>query len=136
MDRLMNTTTGPSDRDRQVDEIIADYFEAEVRGQPPDRAELLARHPEFADELRAFFADHDALKLMAQQGPATLPPEAPVVPNLANAPTCPPADHSPLATHPSPPGAKIGCFGDYEILEEIARGGMGVVYSGLQGAAD
>jgi tRNA A-37 threonylcarbamoyl transferase component Bud32 len=102
-------TTGEA----RVNQIIADYLQAIERGEVPDRAGLLARHADIVAELSAFFADHDRFQRAA----------AP----LADALTLPPCDS------PSPGrGPKVAYFGDYELLEEIARGGMGIVYKARQ----
>jgi WD40 repeat protein len=101
----------------RLDEVIAAYLEAAEQGSPPDREALLARHPDLADGLRAFFADHDRL------GRVGAPPRA-AEPTTAEA--------------VGPPAAGAGefgagrSFGDYELLEKIAQGGMGVVYKARQ----
>jgi WD40 repeat protein/serine/threonine protein kinase len=105
-----------SSRMRRLNEIIAGYLQAVDRGQTPDRGQLLSQHPDLADSLRAFFADHDRMK----QAAVPLPPtEAPTL-----APSEVPTNAAPCATVPY--------FGDYESLQEIARGGMGVVYKARQ----
>jgi hypothetical protein len=100
--------------DPRLNEIIAAYLEAVDAGREPDRQELLRRHPDLAAELEAFFADRDAFDRLAPPGPA-------------GTPTLAPSEQSAPA-----PGAKVRYFGDYELLEEIARGGMGVVYKARQ----
>ncbi|MFO0808342.1 MAG: protein kinase [Gemmataceae bacterium] len=96
----MNPT--PS-RDERIDAAIADY----LRGTA-DRDALLAAHPDLADELQSFIADHERMHRFAE--PATVGLDADVD-------DCPP---------------RVRYFGDYELLDEVARGGMGVVYRARQ----
>jgi serine/threonine-protein kinase len=123
----MTPQNNPSSRDERVNEVIAEYLEAVEAGQAPDRAQLLARYPDLADELIAFFADRDRFARAAEHlGPAD-PVPCPA-PSPSNTPTVAPGE-------PTPPAGPLGViryFGDYELLEEIARGGMGVVYRARQ----
>jgi WD40 repeat protein len=106
-----------AERDERLNAIIADYLEAVEAGQNPDRETVLERHPEFAADLAAYFADRDRFRQAAGQ----LGVPSPEAPTLAGERTAPPA---PLGT--------VRYFVDYELLEEIARGGMGVVYKARQ----
>src|SRR5262249_5224455 len=100
---LTDDQTQAFDREQRLDEVVTAYLRALQAGERPDRRELLARHPDLAEELAEFFADRDRLEHVVGPIRSALPP-------------CP------------PPGTRVGSFGDYELLEEVARGGMGVVY--------
>src|SRR5262245_30076971 len=110
-------STPPPDESRapRGDAAIAEYLAAAQAGTPPGRDAFLARHADLADELRAFLADHERMA------------------GLAGAPADPNATLSaPGTERPAPPLGTVRYFGDYELLAEIARGGMGVIYRARQ----
>jgi hypothetical protein len=102
-----------SDRERRLEEVIATYLRAVQAGQTPPREELLAQHPDLATDLNEFFSNQDQILQLA----------APLR-GLSAAANAQSAGRLPLGT--------VRYFGDYELLEEIARGGMGVVYRARQ----
>jgi WD40 repeat protein/tRNA A-37 threonylcarbamoyl transferase component Bud32 len=115
-----------TERDQHLNEVLAAYLEAVEAGQQPDQQEWLARYPDLATELANFFANQERLDQLAAPLRPAAPAEAPLTREI---PTLPPSQG---AAHGPPLGTKIRYFGDYELFEEIARGGMGVVYKARQ----
>jgi len=113
---MSNASTNPSDRDKRLEQVLAEYLHAVEACRPIDPRELLAAHPDLADDLRSFFANRAAMERLAE-------PLRPMV----DTPTI--AVDSTTSTRRA---AKVRYFGDYELLEEVARGGMGVVYKARQ----
>jgi serine/threonine protein kinase/WD40 repeat protein len=104
--------------DRPIDDVVAAYLQAVHRGEKADQEALLAAHPDLADELKAFFADHERMKTLIGSPDQQ---ESNVFGTLNGSATATPDI-----------GTKVRYLGDYELLSEIARGGMGVVYRARQ----
>src|SRR5690242_657741 len=103
---MSSLSASSSAHDEQWGEVLVACLKAIDEGKAPDRQALLAQHPHFAAELEQFFAEHDYFGRLAA-------PLRPVIQAAQGVQT---------------PRA----FGDYEDLEEIGQGGMGVVYQARQ----
>jgi hypothetical protein len=122
---MTESSNDPGSREDRVNAILAAYLDAVAAGQAPDRAELLGRHPDLAAELTSFFVQDDQVRQLAE-------PRRPAAPESSAEPATLPPGQSPVA----PPLGRVRYFGDYELLEEVARGGMGVVYRARQVTLD
>ena len=105
----MNTEqTRGSEHEQRLGTVLADCLEAMDNGVAPDRADLLARHPEFEAELAQFLDDQERVERCARPLRAAALSGAGMTL----------ADQSRL--------------GDFRIVREVGRGGMGVVYEAEQ----
>ena len=104
------SSSSPSGRVAVLAESFLDRYR---KGERPALAEYTDRYPELADEIRLVFP---AMVEMERLGP---------LPGAAD-PTGPFADGEPAD------GPAIRQIGDYLVLREIGRGGMGVVYEAEQ----
>jgi tetratricopeptide (TPR) repeat protein len=91
---------------QRLQEILADYLRDVEAGRSPNQAELLSRYPDLAGELQGFFVGQEQLGRFAA-------PLRQVVEPIADS-------------------GITGTLGDFRIVREVGRGGMGIVYEAEQ----
>src|SRR5271166_6303899 len=108
--RQQNSTPASPPSEDSVAQAMEDYLEAAEAGTAPPREQFLARYPELAEYLDGCLA---ALRFIgrAAEGPRSVVAEVAEV---------------------QPPEQAVGQLGDFRILREVGRGGIGVVYEAEQ----
>jgi eukaryotic-like serine/threonine-protein kinase len=116
---MAHDLTDDPDREDRRNRVLLAFVEALEEGRETDRGRLLAEHPDLRPDLEAFLEGHDEMVRLTAPLRAARAGDAQ---GLIEAPRKGAED----------PPAGLGELGDFRLLREVGRGGMGVVYEAEQ----
>lgn len=122
----MATEEKNQDREERLSAVLLEYVEAVERGKSPDRQRLLAAHPDLARDLAEFFAARDRVDRLA--APLRISGD----PAVWGSGSDPDATVSQRLGGTRDQASGLRRIGDFRVLHEVGRGGMGVVYEAEQ----
>src|SRR5262245_31442162 len=108
-----------ADRDERLAVLLDDFARQQRAGQAPDLDAAARLHPDLADEFRQLWAAAQFADARARPG--------------GEATASRKSEGSSGDLRPRPAGAELPrVFGDFVLMRELGRGGMGVVYAARQ----